>query len=612
MTTLFHRRTKSDPAEPLARITSPPIANPQARPVSQTSIAQTPTQRLPHSHSAADLLVPIAPLSPLEFSIPFPSPRPPSTSTKIVSTQVSHRHVDPPSQGLSAEALPTVPVHHLKPTPRQKHEKQDPDVDPRIANLKAALKAERIAREVAEEACAEFALKVTALQDEVVQLRRTLFSSVTKADRQTPSPSYATTLDSIMDASVAGTGADSSAVAENIALVVERDRLRRFVELMVSVGGHKPVLDSAYKRVVGIGEGDGGGEDAEAALATAIKDAVRQPGSVWRELLEPVVGARTQAEYLAQVRCTLDARKQTRDWRKRATFWKSRAKEDGRNGDTVTPSSSALSAIEDRIPEQEMNKTRGVAEGRRPAVPHVSNVTNHGGDFDDGLSPTASRFALDMVAHWNADGFVPALELTLPAASSSMVLPTVGTPPFKSPEKPLPGNISRRDSHSTAFSGSPTKQPSLKFRRWDVGLRSSTETARSSRSSSSAQEAVQASAVSEGSTAIASPLGGAEFSLLPDFKESVVFGEELDRDLVLVLHKKLPDLPGDSTARAPMADGESERGSESGVSSNASSPKKSRLPVRMRGLRVIKRLSTTFSISRGSVPDMGQVDARAN
>ena len=71
-------------------------------------------------------------------------------------------------------------------------------------------------------------------------------------------------------------------------------------------------------------------------------------------------------------------------------------------------------------------------------------------------------------------------------------------------------------------------------------------------------------------------------------------------------------LGGPAPARAQPVDGESERGSESGASSNASSPKKSRLPVRMRGLRVIKRLSTTFSISRGSVSDMGQVDARAN
>ncbi|KAI1790068.1 hypothetical protein LXA43DRAFT_1075004 [Ganoderma leucocontextum] len=590
----------SDPE--MARLTSPPIANPQTRPVSETSIAEIPIQPLPQSQSVADLLVPIAPLSPLELPVPFPSPCHPNT----VSFQVAHRHADPPAQGLPTEALAAVPVPPPKPSPRQKREKQGHDADVRITTLTAALKAERIAREVAEEACAEYTLKVTALQDEVIQLRRTLFSSVTSpSDQQTQSPSFATTLDSIMDASAAGQ--DSLAVAENITLVVERDRLRRFIELMVSVGGHKPVLQSAYQRVTGQGEGSGGGEDAETALVAAIKDAVRQPGSVWRGLLEPVTGARTQDEYLAQVRCTLDARKQTMDWRKRTKFWKGKAKEEGRNGDTVTPSASALSAVADAIPAERRKEVREVLRRRGSTAPHVVDVALPKGDLDDALSPTASRFALDMVAHWNADSIGAALELTLPATSSSMVLPAIGTrPTSRSAEKPPSASSSRPGSQCT-ISGS-SSQTSRKFRRWDVGVRSSTESARSSGSGSSTQEAVQASTLSDGSTAVASPL--ADFSPLPILKDSVSFGEGLDHDLILVMHNKLSDTP--HRALASTADAESERGSDSGTSSGASSPKKSRLPVRMRGLRVIKRLSTTFSISRGGMAEMVQADAKAD
>ena len=598
MTTLFHRRTKSDPE--MDRLTSPPIANPQTRPISQTSIAELPIQSVPPSQSAADLLVPIAPLSPLEFSVPFPSPHHPIEPAKTVSFQVDDRHADPSAPSPHSETLLASPTPRPKPCPRQRREDHDHDADARIASLNAALRAERIAREVAEEACGEYAVKVTALQDEVIQLRRTLFASVTAPDNQTLNPSFATTLDSIMDASAAGD--DSLVVAENIALVVERDRLRRFIELMVSVGGHKPVIDSAYKRVTGQGEGSGGGEDAEAALAAAIKDAVRQPGSVWREILEPVTGARTQDEYLAQVRCTLDARKETMDWRKRSRFWKRKAREDGRNGDTVTPSVSALSEVADGIPAERRTRMGEAMEKRVPAAPHGLEIVVPRGGPDDALSPTASRFALDMVSHWNTDSFEANLELTLPAASSSMVLPTAITPPASGfIDKPLPASPTQRRVSNDTISGS-SSQTSLKIRRWNAGMRFSAESARSSGSSSSAQEAIQTSAVSEGSTAVASPLG-ADFSLLPNPKEIPGFGEGLDHDLVLVLHDKLSNTPPRPPAPAPAADAASERGSESGTSSSASSPKKSRLPVRMRGLRVIKRLSTTFSVSRTVVTE---------
>ncbi|KAI0717664.1 hypothetical protein C8T65DRAFT_532055, partial [Cerioporus squamosus] len=113
---------------------------------------------------------------------------------------------------------------------------------------------------------------------------------------------------------------------------------------MVSAGAHKPVLEAVYQQVTE-------GEDPEAALVDAIKSATAQRDSVWCRLLEPVVGVRTQDEYLAQLRCTLDARRHTVDWRKRAKFWKGAAKEEGRHVDTVTPSVSALSDLAVILPQ---------------------------------------------------------------------------------------------------------------------------------------------------------------------------------------------------------------------------------------------------------------------
>ncbi|KAH9846995.1 hypothetical protein C2E23DRAFT_687464, partial [Lenzites betulinus] len=114
---------------------------------------------------------------------------------------------------------------------------------------------------------------------------------------------------------------------------------------MLAAGEPKPVFESAYGALLE-------SVDPEAALVAAVRRAVAQPGNVWRRLLEPVTGVRTQAEYLAQVRCTLDARAQTQDWRRRAKFWKRAATEEGRHGETVTPSVSAISAVVDVLPRE--------------------------------------------------------------------------------------------------------------------------------------------------------------------------------------------------------------------------------------------------------------------
>ncbi|GJE98709.1 hypothetical protein PsYK624_149440 [Phanerochaete sordida] len=85
------------------------------------------------------------------------------------------------------------------------------------------------------------------------------------------------------------------------------------------------------------------GADAEDALVAALQHAVRAPDSAWRALLEPVTGARAPEDYIAQVHCTLRARREGRAWQKRAAFWRHSARE--HDADTVTPSASQLSDV---------------------------------------------------------------------------------------------------------------------------------------------------------------------------------------------------------------------------------------------------------------------------
>lgn len=99
-----------------------------------------------------------------------------------------------------------------------------------------------------------------------------------------------------------------------------------------------PVLSSVLSQV-------STGVDAEDALVCAIQHAIKEPDSAWRALLEPVTGPRSPEDYIAQVRCTLRARRDGRAWQQRAAFWRHNAKALGHHADTVTPSPSQLSDV---------------------------------------------------------------------------------------------------------------------------------------------------------------------------------------------------------------------------------------------------------------------------
>lgn len=131
-----------------------------------------------------------------------------------------------------------------------------------------------------------------------------------------------------------------------------------------------------------------GGASAEDALVGALQAAVAAPESAWRALLEPVTGPRAPEHYIAQVHCTLRARREGRDWSRRAAFWKGAAREDGRHQDTVTPSASQLSDVLEAAAARASAPVAGVEMQHRGAVQvHVEVVQETMRDDDAPFEP---------------------------------------------------------------------------------------------------------------------------------------------------------------------------------------------------------------------------------
>lgn len=121
----------------------------------------------------------------------------------------------------------------------------------------------------------------------------------------------------------------------------------RFLGLMINLGLHHGVLGKAHVALRA-------GQDADEALVDAIKEAAAVPGSAWSGLIPAVVGLRTQDEYLSALSITLQTRQELRECKKIAKFWKRTAKEDSKNTDTVTPSASNISSINETLsPERQ-------------------------------------------------------------------------------------------------------------------------------------------------------------------------------------------------------------------------------------------------------------------
>ncbi|KAI0739551.1 hypothetical protein C8Q80DRAFT_1199240 [Daedaleopsis nitida] len=677
LTTLFHRRARSDPD--IHRLASTPYAFPEAetRPVSTDCIfdlALPPSSSLDIDAFAAYACASAPSIDTALSSLPTltlayshhehqaHSLRPPGTNTSASSSTTTLSY--PPSVEYPPNAS-----HFRPPDPVEHHPHsilailteriqdletallEECEANACIPELQDALGAERRARDAAEQANAGLVRKVAVLHDEVLQLRRVLFSAIASGGQPARNP----------DPEVAAT------------TTAERDRLRHFFDLMVSVGAHRPVIDAGYQGVVQ-------GEDAEAAVVLAIRSALEQPESVWRQLLEPVTGPRTPAEYMAQVRCTLRARREVRVWRWKAGFWKGKAREDGRCEETVTPSASKVEEVvegaDGAVPEERMARVEEMMvklnKGELPLRVQYMSSASQEVDVSAPMASASAATAAGVLVDSSSSGTQAEIDAMaelvdvvppswpiddlerLPATSSSMVLPSASTTRISSIAIRQNSNGSNIDvpisasgtlGASCSVSLCSVASPSRCGSRMTSSDSMSTTTSVKSRRrrakvltvpcvtvAVAPSESLPSDAAAEPTVLVASPTDqGVSPSphsqeTLPAFgslpRALVDFGEGSDEDLVLVLSTDFSDTsyhatsPGresaDSKSTLPGC-GETGSGSPGLTADVHGDPvqdkKSSRLPVRMPGMKVIKRLSASIANAGSRNPGAGEVGA---
>ncbi|KAF7304646.1 hypothetical protein MKEN_01178500 [Mycena kentingensis (nom. inval.)] len=205
-------------------------------------------------------------------------------------------------------------------------------------------------------------------------------------------------------------------------LLAKLAKYERFIGLMISVGVHQRVLGDAYTALRN-------GVDPDAALVDAIKDAAAVPGSPWSTIIPSVTGPRTQDEYRASLHLTLKARKELRDTRKIAKYWKQLALENAPSG-IVTPSVSAISSINEPLPPDRQKAVDELISTRRraslasqltkPLEPHMVPIPASSSSSSTGSLPTADApntpVALEPVTPNQVESFAPPLS---PLASES-------------------------------------------------------------------------------------------------------------------------------------------------------------------------------------------------
>ncbi|KAH8097002.1 hypothetical protein BXZ70DRAFT_943873 [Cristinia sonorae] len=192
-----------------------------------------------------------------------------------------------------------------------------------VASLDEKLKIERTAAAELREANLLLTAESTKVQAEIMRTRGELHTALNYQLRFS-------------------TGAESE---RNRNLLEENDRLRRFTKLLISCSAYNGVLERTSQRVEQ-------GYDPEDSVVDAIKVSLEDPESVWHRLLDPLLGERSPQDYLAQTKCTLKARRESRDWEKKAKFWRETAKEEGRHMNTITPSVSQLSDVFPEVPPE--------------------------------------------------------------------------------------------------------------------------------------------------------------------------------------------------------------------------------------------------------------------
>ena len=324
---LFHRRSKSDTAIVVqSRKHSIDQTQPK-RPRPRSALLSTEISLghgLDSGPSLFSEVLASIPVAPLPLSVPPPTPA--GTSLHTGFSEIPFEFTDRASSLDSLEVGFEARIYELERALRLQREECK-----RIPMLETELQAERITLQETRESNNLLLADIAELQADAMRARKELFEALNDKLPQDTDERDMKKLQS------------------------ENDRLKQFFEFFISSEGYQPVLQRTYSEVIR-------GRDPEEALVNAIQDAILQPDNVWHRLLEPVVGSRSQAQYLAQLNCTLRARRDAHDWRKRAKFWKSNAREGGCHVDTVTPSVSQLSDVVDELPLERQRALNALIE----------------------------------------------------------------------------------------------------------------------------------------------------------------------------------------------------------------------------------------------------------
>ena len=123
-----------------------------------------------------------------------------------------------------------------------------------------------------------------------------------------------------------------------IILTDKLEQAEKFIMAMVDIKLHEPVLGRAAEAVKE-------GADAEEALIDAVRVAATKKGSAWSRIIPAIVGPRSPEHYLSAINFALMLQKDLHEREKVASFWKTTAKLDPVNANTITPSSSLLSEV---------------------------------------------------------------------------------------------------------------------------------------------------------------------------------------------------------------------------------------------------------------------------
>jgi TolA-binding protein len=129
--------------------------------------------------------------------------------------------------------------------------------------------------------------------------------------------------------------------ADKDRIIILSDKLEqaeKFIMAMVDIKLHEPVLGRAAEAVKE-------GADAEEALIDAVRAAATKKGSAWSRIIPAIVGPRSPEHYLSAINLALMLQKDLHESEKISNFWKTIAKLDPVNADTITPSPSLLSEV---------------------------------------------------------------------------------------------------------------------------------------------------------------------------------------------------------------------------------------------------------------------------